>query len=78
MIKKEKLNVELKKIIDTGRSRIIKKYNLSLDNIYTVIDVLNKKYNTFLSKEVADCLKDYDYEIVDWGIGYKLVEKGNN
>ncbi len=70
--------MELRKIIDTGKSSIIKKYNLSLHNIKTIIDILNKKYDTFLSKEVADCLKAYEYEIVSWGIGYKLVEKGKN
>lgn len=73
MSKKEELKNEIIKIVDTGKSKIIKKYNLSLNSIHTLMDLLNNSYNEFLQKNVAECLIDYQYEVVNYGIGYKLI-----
>lgn len=72
-MKEQKLKEELLKLYDTGKTRIMKKYNLSIYCIHIIEDILNNKYDTFISKEVAMCLRDYDYNIIDYDIGYKVV-----
>ena len=57
--KKNKLVEEIWKIIDTGKSKIIKKYNLSILDIKTIGDLLEQKYTNFIQGSVAMILKDY-------------------
>ena len=72
-MKQERLKDELLKLSDTGKSKIIKKYNLSPYCIHTITDLLNNKYRDFLSKEVAECLRDYQYTVIEYEIGYRLI-----
>lgn len=72
-MKQEKLKEELLKLKDTGKSRIIKKFNLSPYCIKTIEDLLQGKYRDFISKEVADCLIAYEYIVIPYEIGYKLL-----
>ena len=45
--KQDKLKQEFAKLYDTGKSRIIKKYNLSAYDIHTIEDLLKGKYHMF-------------------------------
>lgn len=72
--KKEKLIRELSKIQDTGKSRIIKKYNLSLNDIHTIMNLIKGKYKDFIQMNVAILLKDYEYDVVKFGGGFWLNE----
>ena len=72
--KKEKLIRELLKIQDTGKSKIIKKYNLSLNDIHTIKDLIKGKYKDFIQMNVAILLKDYEYDVVKFGGGFLLNE----
>lgn len=46
--KQEKLKNEIFKIYDTGKSRIIKKYNLSLYDIQVIEELLKKQNKYFI------------------------------
>lgn len=70
--KQEKLKNEILKIYDTGKSRIIKKYNLSIYDIHTIEDLLNGKYKTFIQKNIVNLLRDYGYKIEEYEIGFIL------
>lgn len=72
MTKQEKLKNEILKIYDTGKSRIIKKYNLSIYDIHIIEDLLNGKYKTFIQKNIVNLLKDYGYKIEEYEIGFIL------
>ena len=72
--KQEKLKNEILKIYDTGKSRIIKKYNLSLYDIQTIDELLKKQNKYFIQGNVAKVLKDYGYIIKSYGIGFKMEE----
>ena len=72
--KQEKLKKEILKIYDTGKSRIIKKYNLSLYDIQTIEELLKKQNKYFIQGNVAKVLKDYGYIIKNYGIGFKMEE----
>lgn len=63
---------EIQKILDGEKSKIIKKYNLSLLDIETIIDLLNNKYNTFIQKNVYNLLMDYNYNVQTLNIGFIL------
>lgn len=63
---------EIQKILDGEKSKIIKKYNLSLADIETIIDLLNNKYNTFIQKNVYNLLMDYNYNVQTLSIGFIL------
>ena len=71
--KNKKLKEELSKLYDTGKSRIIKKYNLSIYDIHTLEDLLNGKYRDFINETVANCLLDYDYIVIEHEIGYRFI-----
>lgn len=75
MTKQEKLKNEILKLYDTGKSRIIKKYNLSLFDIQTIEDLLKGKYKTFIQGNVVTLLRDYGYKIEEYDIGFILEEE---
>nr|DAZ28027.1 MAG TPA: hypothetical protein [Caudoviricetes sp.] len=70
--KQEKLKNEILKIYDTGKSKIIKKYNLSLYDIQTIEELVKKQNKYFIQGNVAKLLKDYGYIIKNYGIGFEL------
>lgn len=70
--KQEKLKNEILKIYDTGKSQIIKKYNLSLYDIQTIDELLKKQNKYFIQGNVAKALKDYGYIIKNYGIGFEI------
>lgn len=72
--KQEKLKNEILKIYDTGKSKIIKKYNLSLYDIQTIEELVKKQNKYFIQGNVAKLLKDYGYIIKNYGIGFELEE----
>lgn len=72
--KQEKLKKEILKIYDTGKSRIIKKYNLSLYDIQTIEELLKKQNKYFIQGNVAKVLKDYGCIIKNYGIGFEMEE----
>ena len=78
MTKQEKLKNEILKIYDTGNSRIIKKYNLSIYDIHTIEGLLKEKYKVFIQGNVVDLLRDYGYKIEEYEIGFVLKEAISN
>ena len=78
MTKQEKLKNEILKIYDTGKSRIIKKYHLSIYDIRTIEGLLKGKYKVFMQGNVVDLLRDYGYKIEEYEIGFVLKEAINN
>lgn len=76
--KQEKLKNEIFKIYDTGKSRIIKKYNLSLYDIQTIEELLKKQNKYFIQGNVAKMLKDYGYAVKSYGIGFELEVLDND
>ena len=74
VMKKEKLKNEILKIYDTGKSRIIKKYNLSLYDIQTIDELLKRQNKYFIQGNVAKLLKDYGYVIKSYGTGFEIKE----
>jgi hypothetical protein len=72
--KKNKLVEEIWKIRDTGKSKIIKKYNLSILDIKTIGDLLEQKYTNFIQGSVAMILKDYGYDVQNNEVGFELKE----
>lgn len=76
--KQEKLKNEIFKIYDTGKSRIIKKYNLSLYDIQTIEELLKNQNKYFIQGNVAKMLKDYGYTIKSYGIGFELEVLDND
>ena len=72
--KQEKLKNEIFKIYDTGKSRIIKKYNLSLYDIQTIEELLKKQNKYFIQGNVAKALRDYGYIVKNYGIGFEMGE----
>lgn len=74
MTRQEKLKNEILKIYDTGKSRIVKKYNLSIYDIHTIEDLLKGKYKTFIQENVVTLLRDYGYKIEEYEIGFILEE----
>ena len=70
--KQEKLKNEILKLYDTGKSKIIKKYNLSLYDIQTIEELVKKQNKYFIQGNVAKLLKDYGYIIKNYGIGFEL------
>lgn len=73
--KQEKLKQELLKIYDTGKSRIVKKYNLSTYDIHTIEDLFKGKYKTFIQGNVVTLLRDHDYKIEEYEMGFILKEE---
>ena len=73
--KKAKLKNEIFKIYDTGKSRIIKKYNLSLYDIQTINELLNGQNKYFIQGNVSKILKDYGYIVKSYEIGFKIEEE---
>lgn len=74
MTRQEKLKNEILKIYDTRKSRIVKKYNLSIYDIHTIEDLLKGKYKTFIQENVVTLLRDYGYKIEEYEIGFILEE----
>ena len=72
MTKQEKLKNELLKIYDTGKSRIIKRYNLSLYDIRTLDELLKKQTRYFIQGNINKLLTDYGYTIKNYGTGFEI------
>lgn len=72
MTKQEKLKQEISKIYNTGKSKIIKKYNLSIYDIHIIEDLLKGKYRTFIQGNIVTLLRDYGYKIEEYEIGFIL------
>lgn len=70
--KQQKLREELIKLYDTGKSRILKKYNLSIYDIHTIQRILNGDFRDFINETVANCLKDYGYSVTEYEIGFRV------
>lgn len=69
----EKLILELNKIQDGEKPRIIKKYNLSLYDIKTIIAIINGDYKEFLQLNVFNLLQAYKFNVQIKDIGYEVL-----
>ena len=72
--KKEKLKKEIQNILDTGKSKIIKKYNLSYYDILRVIEIIDYENVAFLQGNIATLLKDYGYKVEEYNVGYRVIK----
>ena len=66
----EKINKEFIMLKDTGKSRLFKKYNLSLYDIYILKGLVEGKYKEFINKNVYVFLKDLGLPATEIGVGF--------
>ena len=60
-------------LIDTGKSRLFKKYNMSLMDICCLRDILKGEYKTFINGNVYKLLSDLGYPVIEYEIGFKYL-----